>query len=281
MKRVHMLDLDTLTLAHGVHKEREQGLCLMEAVAYFAGLPHSDHPKCSSPVLTEFGIRINDRMNEIERQRLKPFIPRLVGTNDPAKEQVRYRILCWAAITEFAPAALRLVKDEKCQAFAERLEGLPRYDWGAAKRIGYEARDCARKVRRVRWNAAADAADADADAAADAAADATADAAYAAYAAAADADADAAAATDAAADAADAAATAFAAAADAAYAATDAAAAAYAAYAAATAATDATAYAATDAATAAAAYATAAARTSIQTLCADFCRNRLVVPEEL
>jgi hypothetical protein len=214
LPETHMLDLDTLILAHGAHKEREQGLCLMEAVAYFAGLPHSDHPKCSSPALTEFGIRINDSMNESERQRLKPFIPRLVGTNDQTKERTRYRILCWAAVTEFAPAALRLVKDEKCEAFAKRLEGLPRYDWQAAKRIGYEARDCAQEVRRVLWDAyaaagayataaaatataaaatataarAADAADAYAYAAADAAAT-TAAYAYAAARAAADADA--------------------------------------------------------------------------------------------
>lgn len=48
------LDLDTVTLAHGKHGSPEGGLCLLEAVAYVAGEPHSDHPACVSPVIAAF-----------------------------------------------------------------------------------------------------------------------------------------------------------------------------------------------------------------------------------
>ena len=132
------LDLENLTLMRGAHVKRDDGLCLMEAVALFAGEKHSDHPPCTSRVLADFGIRLNDRMNETERQRLKPFIPRLIGTND-GKDLVRANILAWAAITEFAPAALRTRKIETLDIFAERLEGLPRYDWANAQKIAREA----------------------------------------------------------------------------------------------------------------------------------------------
>jgi hypothetical protein len=192
------IDFDTVIIKSGKHSSFAEGACLLELVAYVADEPFSDHPACVSPVLAAFGRRLNDNMRDDERQILRPYIAKLVRTVDPAQEQVRYRILCWAAVTEFAPAALRLVKDEQCDAFADQLEKLTRYDWETAKRVGYEARDCARRVRYQRWSAA-DAADAAAvaAAAAAAAADATAAAAadYAAdYAAAAAAAADAAAA---------------------------------------------------------------------------------------
>lgn len=50
------LDLDTIVLLKGNHRKREHGLCIMEAVAYFAGLPHSDHPECTS--LTRFAMNL-------------------------------------------------------------------------------------------------------------------------------------------------------------------------------------------------------------------------------
>src|SRR4051812_4805048 len=72
--------LDALELENGSHAAREKGVCLMEAVAWFANEPHSDRPKCACPVLTSFGISLNDRFSAEERQLLKPLIPKLVGT---------------------------------------------------------------------------------------------------------------------------------------------------------------------------------------------------------
>ena len=46
-----------LLLANGGHKSADDGMCLMEAVAYVAGEPHSDSPACASPILASIGRR--------------------------------------------------------------------------------------------------------------------------------------------------------------------------------------------------------------------------------
>ena len=43
--------LRTLELLAGSHTGPEDGMCVMEAVAYFAGEPFSDHPACVSPII--------------------------------------------------------------------------------------------------------------------------------------------------------------------------------------------------------------------------------------
>src|SRR4051812_26804584 len=67
-------------LKHGSHRSPDDGMCLMEAVAYFAGELHSDSPQCACPVLTSHGIRLNDRFSDEERQLLAPLIPKLLNT---------------------------------------------------------------------------------------------------------------------------------------------------------------------------------------------------------
>jgi hypothetical protein len=73
--------------------------CLLEATAYVAGEPLSDHPDCVCPVLAAFGRAWNDSLqNDAERDRLlKPLIPRLIGTKStPAAEERRsYMALDW------------------------------------------------------------------------------------------------------------------------------------------------------------------------------------------
>lgn len=81
MTIVNALDLDALVLEHGKH-EADGAYCVMEAVAYLAGEPWSDHPQCASKVLTEWAIWLNDSGTHEQRQQLVPFIPELVGTND-------------------------------------------------------------------------------------------------------------------------------------------------------------------------------------------------------
>ena len=94
----------------------------MEAVAYVAGDPWSDHPECASPVLGAFLRSWNDSLADVDRQMLKPLIPRLVGTKDSAKiEQKRaWMATDWLA-RECAPAFLRLAG---LTDHAEALEGL-------------------------------------------------------------------------------------------------------------------------------------------------------------
>lgn len=60
---------------------RDNQLCLMEAVAYITGEPHSDHPMCADPALTDIAISFNDsHRSDRERENLISAIPALVGS---------------------------------------------------------------------------------------------------------------------------------------------------------------------------------------------------------
>ncbi len=97
-------------LMSGQHDSPADGLCAMEMVAYMERLPHSDKPACTCPVITTFVIVMNDLLPNSKRNELLPYLPRLVGTVSPSHEQERAEYLAWAAITIFAPAALRAAK---------------------------------------------------------------------------------------------------------------------------------------------------------------------------
>jgi len=103
-------NLDSIHLAFGSHASREDGMCLMEAVAYVAGEPHTDRPKCVCPVLAAFGRAWNDSLSDEDRQRLlRPFVPRLVGTRStPEVEQRRAFMAADWAVRVAAPVWLRV-----------------------------------------------------------------------------------------------------------------------------------------------------------------------------
>jgi hypothetical protein len=77
-------------------------LCIMSFVAFLAGERHSDAPATASPVIRNFAIVVNDEMPAHLRQRLKPFAPRILGTNDGLDRQ-RLDILRRAAAEELLP----------------------------------------------------------------------------------------------------------------------------------------------------------------------------------
>ncbi len=117
--------LETLELESGGHEAPNNGLvhaCVMEAVAYVAGDPWSDHPECVSPVLGAFLRSWNDSLADVDRQMLKPLIPRLVGTKASKKveEKRAWMATDWLA-RECAPAFLRAAG---LTEHAEALEGL-------------------------------------------------------------------------------------------------------------------------------------------------------------
>lgn len=99
-----MQDINFDLLSHfelqaGSHKAAEDGLCIMEAVAWLEGEPHSDTPKCASKVVSWLAMVINDHLPHAERQKLVPYIPRLVGTASPEHERERARIVLWNGAT--------------------------------------------------------------------------------------------------------------------------------------------------------------------------------------
>ena len=79
--------LGTITLLSGAHK-RGTGMCAMEAAAYLAGEPHSDHPECVSPVIASFMRSWNDGMrSDAERELLKPWVVKVLHTRTTAADE--------------------------------------------------------------------------------------------------------------------------------------------------------------------------------------------------
>ena len=104
-----MIDINTIwqfDLRRGNSRNPRDGACLLDAVSWFEYGTLGDHPACVCPVIAAFARGINDAMSEVGRQRLKIYIPRLVGTVDPTSEQARAEYLAWQAIRVFAPLAL-------------------------------------------------------------------------------------------------------------------------------------------------------------------------------
>lgn len=124
MTIVHPDAIDSIRLASGSHRTPESGLCLLEAAAYIAGEPHSDHPDCVCPVLAAFGRSWNDSLDDEARNRiLKPFLPRLVGTRStPEVQDARAFMAADWAVRTFTPAWLRKAG---LDADAQALEQLP------------------------------------------------------------------------------------------------------------------------------------------------------------
>lgn len=77
-------------------------LCVMSFATFLAGEEHSDSPATASPVIRLFSIIVNDEMPAHWRQRLKPFAPRILGTND-GLDQARIELLQAATREEIMP----------------------------------------------------------------------------------------------------------------------------------------------------------------------------------
>ena len=158
------INLSELTLQRGSHSNSDEGMCIMEAVAYIAGEPFSDHPACACPVISAFLRSYNDSASNEVRQTLKRFIPRLVGTKStPEIEERRSLVAADWMVRVHAPAWLRLAG---LTAHAEALASLPeitstaqvpsiRGPIEAARRDAAAARAAARDAARDAAGAAA------------------------------------------------------------------------------------------------------------------------------
>jgi len=170
------IDLNLITLDTGAHKTREDGVCLLEAVAWLAGEPHTDNPTCASPILGAYGRSLNDVLPDDKRQELKPYAPLMLGTAGDGHDETRgYLALDWL-IRTYTPAWLDVAG---LATEAQALRGLRRIvDMSAARSAGPVVSE-ARVKATAAWDAARAAAwDAAWDAARDAARDAAWDAAW-------------------------------------------------------------------------------------------------------
>lgn len=168
------IDLDTLVLGRGAHGSRYAGVCLLEAVAWFSGEPHTDRPACASRLLSSFGMALNDIIDDDKRQELRPLIPLIAGTRDDGHDLRRsYQAFDWLTRT-YLPQWLDLAGLHDAGAPLRALD--PLKDPGtlqAAVPLIFQAHDRANAARAAARAAAGDAAwDAAWDAAGDAAGDA-------------------------------------------------------------------------------------------------------------
>lgn len=95
--------LERVTLVKGAGERGHGQLCVMSLAALIAGERHSDHPHAVSPLIRRFAIAINDALPDAERQRLKLFAPRMVGTDD-MHDKDRARLLLSILTGEIVPA---------------------------------------------------------------------------------------------------------------------------------------------------------------------------------
>src|SRR3990167_10562700 len=93
------------TLYAGPHPKNGNGhvkACAMEAAAYIAGEPWSDHPECVCPVIGAFMRAWNDGLPDDERTSLLlPLIPRTIGTrgSKPLEERRSLMAADWLVRT--------------------------------------------------------------------------------------------------------------------------------------------------------------------------------------
>lgn len=121
-------------------------VCVMQAVDYIASGGRSDQPECASPVIAAFMIGLNDRLNNERRQRLKRFIPRLVGTRGTEEQEQRRRyMLRDFAVRKLAPTWFEL---SGFSAAAQKLRDLPEVLDDSSKRV---AIDTLRALRAMCW----------------------------------------------------------------------------------------------------------------------------------
>jgi hypothetical protein len=123
MPELKTLNIDELHLGSGSHSSAEDGMCVMEAVSFIAGEPFSDSPQCASPVIAAFLRSYNDSLPDDQRQALKSWIPRLIGTRgSQALEERRSLMAADWLVRVHTPAWLRLAG---LNVQAEALETLP------------------------------------------------------------------------------------------------------------------------------------------------------------
>ena len=139
------------TLAYGTHARPEDGRCAMEWVSHLAGEGHTDEPACVSPVLRAFCIALNDGLDDIPRQRLRPYLTRTIGTAGDGLDEARAWMAMDWLIRVYTPAWLGLARLTDA---AQRLTALPTVIDGRDLRSALAALQAARRDARASWSAA-------------------------------------------------------------------------------------------------------------------------------
>ncbi len=113
-----------LRLRSGSGGSWDNGLCVMETVHWLSGAKDAgetptDSPDCACPVLGAFAIRLNDSLNDENRQKLLPLALPLTGTRSPEHEKARAEFLVMAVINRILPQVFEKRWPEHAKAMRE------------------------------------------------------------------------------------------------------------------------------------------------------------------
>lgn len=100
--------LTNVKLGKGYHLVRSENVCATEAVAWLAGEPHTQVPKCLSPVICRFLQPWNDNSDQAGRDLLLALLPRTVGTAGDGHDEARGWLAADWLIRVHTPAWLDL-----------------------------------------------------------------------------------------------------------------------------------------------------------------------------
>ncbi len=119
--QINIQDLWKYDLRRGSSDHPRHGACLFDAGMWLVYGKIGDNPPCSCPIIRPYAIALNDRMPNNERQKLKPFILRVVGNRDPESEELRKHFIILETARKVVPKAF----DEKWPSLAAKARAIP------------------------------------------------------------------------------------------------------------------------------------------------------------
>ena len=138
------LRIDSLRLEPGSHASPQEGVCIVELASILAKEKFSDEPDCVCDVIGAFLRSWNDRASYVDRQRLRPYAERIVGTRSGRAITRKRRDIClvWSDVAGLQGGPLSRV--------LARLRARVRIGWllglGAALRLSRGAGEYAALV---------------------------------------------------------------------------------------------------------------------------------------
>jgi hypothetical protein len=86
--------VESLRLEPGSHSSPDEGVCIVELASILGREKFSDEPDCVCAVIGAFLRSWNDRASYVDRQRLRPYAARIVGTRSGRAITRRRRDIC-------------------------------------------------------------------------------------------------------------------------------------------------------------------------------------------
>ena len=121
-----------LSLGHGPHPFRSNGLSITEVLAMMAGETHTNQPTSASPVLSAFAERVGQRQKVSDLPKFIQVIMEMVGSNCVLCENERTRTLLRQSQTKTVPHALRSARFTEAARKLQSCDEIGGYDWRAA-----------------------------------------------------------------------------------------------------------------------------------------------------